>query len=374
MGSQLSGPSIDRKVILGEPDSCNWDKLFTPLFGEHAAAFGVFGSDCRSKQKNFSERQLRSYGSTSSSETLGTVCRKGTKNGPNQDDLFFLCSTDGSHTALDAPWIAGVFDGHGPIGECFSALARNWMPLLILRDPEFPQDVPQSILNAFDKLGGVVQKTVERQRTVDMRLSGTTCVVVVHAQNALYVGWLGDSRALFIFGTVPGQSLGFDGLDGVEIEELTRDHKPEGIVERSLIEKGGGTVRENRVWFPVQEGGVAKSGLAMSRSLGDQIGHEAGGVCDQPDLKVLPLNSRHASGGLVLLASDGVFEVLTNRQAADIVIHAMAKLRKDPKGTGPSKLQHAAEALADEARYRFEQEGDYVDDITVMIISMPLLV
>lgn len=56
-------------------------------------------------------------------------------------------------------------------------------------------------------------------------------------------------------------------------------------------------------------------GLAMSRSLGDQIAHSVG-VSTEPEVMKFEISPEHK---FIVIASDGVWEFLSNEQIGQIV-------------------------------------------------------
>lgn len=95
-------------------------------------------------------------------------------------------------------------------------------------------------------------------------------------------------------------------------------------------------------------------GLAMSRSIGDLVGGSAG-VTSHPEVTKVKIEDDFK---FFMLCSDGVWEFITSQQAVDLV-------SRFP----PSKVQQAAEALAQEAWKRWiQEEGNVVDDITVIVV------
>lgn len=358
--SAASASSVNHIFATGEPDGLSWDDVFPPLFGDDNSAFAIFGTGPHGG-KPFSHRKVKAYGQASPPHPVGVVCKKGTKSLPNQDDLCYLtCNATGLGSVSGTLWLAGVFDGHGPAGEYFSEMSQKWAPLLILRDPDFPSDILQSMLNAFEKLDRMAEKVMTQRLHVGGNVSGTTCVIVVCLNNVLYVGWLGDSRA------VVGFHEGLENQITFDVEDLTKDHKPSAVVEQAIIGKKGGNVSNNRVWFEARREELC--GLGMSRSLGDSLAHEVGVSCI-PDLKVFPIDTARLSrGGLVLLASDGIFEFIDNKTAFDIIAHALNE--SDSNCDWPSRLQHAAHVLATRAQRLWQQEGSSVDDITVLIVPL----
>ena len=134
---------------------------------------------------------------------------------------------------------------------------------------------------------------------------------------------------------------------GVRGIDLTEDHKPENPKERKRIERMGGTVEDSgedglssSVWLP-----DASAGLAMSRSFGDTEFHRVG-VTTEPTVTSYEIGDydeflifRRCSDDTItiygrisldstplgdydeflILASDGIWEMLTSDQAARIV-------------------------------------------------------
>lgn len=117
--------------------------------------------------------------------------------------------------------------------------------------------------------------------TPDCKFSGTTCSVVVTRGPQLISANAGDSRAIVV------------DKDG-NARALSRDHKPDCPDEHARIMASGGRVRPlinqqagvemgpARVWLKELE----VPGLAMSRSLGDQVAQSVG-VSPEPGKLVL---------------------------------------------------------------------------------------
>lgn len=115
---------------------------------------------------------------------------------------------------------------------------------------------------------------------------------------------------------------------------LSRDHKPEYENERKRILSHGGRVEAlfdtetrkqlgpYRVWLKDEN----VPGLAMSRSLGDEVARKAGVVCD-PEIREIELERQDK---FIVQASDGVWEFMSNKEVIDIVIPYWKK--NDPTG------------------------------------------
>ncbi len=167
---------------------------------------------------------------------------------------------------------------------------------------------------------------------------------------------VGDSRA--IMGTYADLSA-----SKLSVIELSHDHKPNLKAEYERILKCNGRVDSyrdangnpmgpSRVWRRTTN----IPGLAMSRSFGDRVAHEVG-VIATPDVKELRITERDK---VVVIASDGVWELLSNERVLETVSGFLAH--------GSPEL--ACEAVAKEAVAAWSKLGATVDDITVLVIFL----
>jgi len=164
---------------------------------------------------------------------------------------------------------------------------------------------------------------------------GTTAVVVLLVDGVLTIGWVGDSRA--VLGRRNKQSKQWTAF------ELSHDHKPTHPLEYKRITNLGGSV--GRSLKEATSGGVAKSagsacpvfcfganadspmrcypgGLSLSRSIGDVTlkYHPTKVVVGEPEVVQQRLN---ADDKFVILACDGIWDVLTNEKAVSVVAKAI---------------------------------------------------
>jgi len=147
--------------------------------------------------------------------------------------------------------------------------------------------------------------------------------------------------------------IGKRDASGIKGVDLTEDHKPDLEKEKKRIERMGGVVQPGgedglsaSVWLPDMSGG-----LAMSRSFGDTEFHRVG-VSTEPAVKTVEIG--HFDQFLII-ASDGIWEMLNSDQAARIVE------RHNNATEACVELIHAATK-----RWQ-ELEGAYRDDITVIV-------
>ncbi|XP_064085899.1 protein phosphatase 1L-like [Macrobrachium nipponense] len=166
-------------------------------------------------------------------------------------------------------------------------------------------------------------------------MSGTTAVIAVLDGELLIIGNVGDSRA--VMGDMKGSTI-----------PLSFDHKPNQLKERRRIKEAGGFITFTGVW---RVAGI----LATSRAFGDfPLKEPRKLVTAEPD--VLTFSLRDHKAHFVILATDGLWDVLTNEEAVAYVrehIH---------------EPDYGAKSLVLHAYYRGSQ-----DNITVAILNIEKL-
>ncbi|PWZ27485.1 putative protein phosphatase 2C 12 [Zea mays] len=305
------------------------------------------------------------------------------KKGPNQDAVI-LCQGFGMEDGV----FCGVFDGHGRCGQLVSKLARDYLPFMILSQrnalllgsdddgdgPAFSDASPaasssstdgsrsgqsslapapaqmleewrEACANAFEAM----DRELGVQARVDCDFSGTTAVCAIKQGEDLVVANLGDSRA--VLATV--SETGY-----LKAVQLTTDQKPNVPQEAERIKRCNGRVfalkdeaSVPRVWLPDED----CPGLAMARSLGDHR-LKRHGVVSEPEVA----HRRVAPGDLFLfLATDGVWDVLSNEEVVSIVCATPRK-------------QHASKAVAQAAaqRWRTRYPASRVDDCSAACLFL----
>lgn len=104
-----------------------------------------------------------------------------------------------------------------------------------------------------------------------------------------------------------------------------------------------------RVWLA----DLDEPGLAMSRSIGDEVSQTVG-VTSIPEIVVHPISDRDL---FAIFASDGIWEFITNEEAVAILF----RNRHDPA--------LAVNQLVAEAVKRWQEDSEQViDDITVVLV------
>lgn len=217
----------------------------------------------------------------------------------------------------------GVYDGHG--GSQVADYCRERMHLALTEEilkekPEFcdgdtwQEKWKRALFSSFMRVDlelDFVPETV-----------GSTSVVAVVFPTHIFVSNCGDSRAVLCRGKTP--------------LALSVDHKPDREDEAARIEVAGGKVIQ---WNGARVFGV----LAMSRSIGDKYLKPS--VIPDPDVTSI---RRVKEDDCLILASDGLWDVMTNEEVCD-----MARKR--------ILLWHKKNAMAGDALLPAEKRGEGKD-------------
>ncbi|KAJ9550537.1 hypothetical protein OSB04_014582 [Centaurea solstitialis] len=199
-------------------------------------------------------------------------------------------------------------------------------------------------LKVDDEIGGK-QASVE---PVAPETVGSTAVVALICSSHIIVSNCGDSRSVL--------------CRGKEAMALSVDHKPNREDEYARIEAAGGKVIQ---WNGHRVFGV----LAMSRSIGDR--YLKPWIIPDPEVTFIP---RAKEDECLILASDGLWDVMSNEEACEIarkrilVWHKKNGISSLPQERGEG-IDPAAQAAAEGLSNRALQKGSK-DNITVIVIDL----
>ncbi|XP_057471842.1 probable protein phosphatase 2C 33 [Actinidia eriantha] len=289
-----------------------------------------------------------------SSEVASLFTQQG-KKGTNQDAMI-VWENFGSRTDTV---FCGVFDGHGPYGHLVAKRVRDSLPLKLSAPPEVnikgdevlraislntassinsegnsfvsadedsrpstdveetekQSEIFHTLKESFLKAFKVMDRELKMYTNIDCFCSGTTAVTLVKQGQYLVIGNVGDSRA--VLGTR-------DKDDSLVAVQLTVDLKPNLPAEAERIRKCKGRVfslRDEpevaRVWLPNND----SPGLAMSRAFGDFCLKDFG-LISVPEITCQCLTEKDE---FVVLATDGIWDVLSNAEVVEIVASAPAR-------------------------------------------------
>lgn len=212
---------------------------------------------------------------------------------PNMEDRHVATQVS------DEEKLVGVFDGHGGIGAAEYAAATLTQNFKTNK----AQTTTEKLIKAFETTDKNFLTGYQFQKDD----SGTTAVVAVvnRATKKITIAHAGDSRALLI-------------RNGKKMY-ATKDHKPNTLEERQRIERSGGSVLTNNkggrvVYMNPRKPMDGVSLLAVSRAIGDRK-HKTVGVIATPDIREIGTQK----GDIVVLACDGVFDVMSNQEVVNFV-------------------------------------------------------
>lgn len=258
-----------------------------------------------------------------------------------------------------------VMDGHGEFGHLVAEFVKQNITRL-LETQDIRADPPRAILQATKRLCSALQDT-----GINIAISGTTAVMGLKVDEKLFVANLGDSRCVL----ARRKRIGGDYDDAadadaalaaddenvtVEAMPLSRDHKPDVPSEKARILEAGGRVcplqglededcGPDRVWLEK----VEVPGLAMSRSIGDEVAQQVG-VISTPEITEHDISRNDL---FVIFASDGVWEFVSNEQAVATVCQQLPNLGE------------ATRALVNLSLDMWRANEQVIDDITTVIVQ-----
>ncbi|XP_076954446.1 putative protein phosphatase 2C 33 [Bidens hawaiensis] len=314
-----------------------------------------------------------------SSEVASLYTQQG-KKGTNQDAMI-VWENFGSRTDTV---FCGVFDGHGPFGHLVAKRVRDSLPLKLtanwdvnikgsddvlrevtlneepgfnsedskaLSDPATNKNSEklQVLKDSFLKAFKVMDRELRMYANIDCFCSGTTAVTLIKQGQDLIIGNIGDSRAILCTK---------DKNNILVAVQLTVDLKPNLPAEAERIRKCRGRVFAlhdepdvTRVWLPNNN----SPGLAMARAFGDFCLKDFG-LISVPDIFHRRLTENDQ---FVVLASDGIWDVLTNQEVVDIVASAESR-------------SCAARAVVESAvrAWRYKYPTSKVDDCAVVCLFL----
>ncbi|CAI2387273.1 unnamed protein product [Moneuplotes crassus] len=304
----------------------------------------------------------------------------------NQDSAIVLQNFMG----MKDNYFFGVFDGHGTNGAKVSGFLKEVIPGGIKRayqrscvSPTIDSSINFKTMTSWftDKKNKTPQldnyqnlklrsrmieesmdytQTELKNQNIDIKFSGSTAnICLLGPDNILTCANVGDSRSILIKCHKEGTQE-----EVWSCKPLSRDHKPDLTDEKSRIISNGGrvacykdakkkSVGPQRVWLKNNQ----IPGLAMSRSFGDEVARCAG-VIHKPEIQHFSLTPEDKA---IVLASDGVWEFLSNKQVTKLLVNSI-KCHKPKKG---------CERVVGESTRLWKLKDSIIDDITLITVILP---
>ncbi|MED6138624.1 hypothetical protein PIB30_076087 [Stylosanthes scabra] len=283
------------------------------------------------------------------SKNYASIFSKKGQKGVNQD----CCVVWEEYGCQEDMIFCGIFDGHGPWGHFVAKRVRESMPSSLLCNwqealAQSPLDVEKEKKDhrfniwkhSYLKTCAAIDQELFQYRKIDSFYSGTTGELIIIAN-------VGDSRAVLATSSDDGSLVPV---------QLTVDFKPNLPQEAERIMQCQGRVfclhdepGVHRVWLPDED----SPGLAMSRAFGDYC------IKDYGLISVPEVTHRHIStkDQFVVLATDGVWDVISNEEAVDIV------------SSTPDKAKSAKRLVECAAHaWKRKRRGIAMDDISAICL------
>lgn len=257
--------------------------------------------------------------------------------------------------------IAGVLDGHEDGGK-FSEGASDRLRELLMQHFAAPNSPSGGGGNDDATIQDIFQAVDDTMKLEEISGGTTACVAIV-TDRLLRVANVGDSRCVLLRRVPAGKGEAQDTVESVEnrmeqlslstqfeatysVLALSEDHKPSLPCERKRIERAGLTVVESRnieasrddsrirlnkkAEDPEVSENSNNTELAMSRSLGDyEFKSNKALTKDQQAVIAVPeivTRERSPNDELLIVACDGIWDVMTNARAAEFVVTKLEEL------------------------------------------------
>ncbi|CAN0838595.1 Probable protein phosphatase 2C 54 [Linum grandiflorum] len=257
--------------------------------------------------------------------------------GRSEMEDTFVCISDlakkfGSDLLTEeAISLYGVFDGHG--GKSAAQFVRDHLPRIIVENADFPLELEKVVTRSFIEVDAAFAKSCSAG---SLASSGTTALTAMIFGRSMLVANAGDCRAVL-------------SRNGMAIE-MSSDHRPCSIRERSRVESLGGYVDD----------GYLNGQLGVTRALGDwhlegmkecQTGG-GGPLIADPELKLITLTHEDE---FLIIGCDGIWDVFSSQNA---VHFARRRLQQH------NDVKQCCKEMVEEAIKR-----GAIDNLTVVMVS-----
>ena len=275
-----------------------------------------------------------------------------------------------------------VFDGHGG-EECSEFLEKNFLNYLV-ENANFPFDIKLSIVETCQKIEEGFFKEFCKDKIENLNCSGSCALIAVIFDNKVYIGNIGDSRAI----------MSING--GTKVKQLTMDHKPDNIKEFERALKNGSKIYlddnddldrdESKIPFikdkielekmkVVKENSteekifrVYPSDLAVMRTIGDikakkkEYGGIPGTIINIPEIFIYDINS---NDDFIVLGCDGIFDDLSNEEVINAAWMAYKHRTKEKNYDIHESTKEACDLVI-----RVALEKQTTDNVSCIIIGL----
>ena len=219
----------------------------------------------------------------------------------NEDQHSTILNLNNDNKEMNNINFLGVYDGHG--GKTVSKYLKENLPNYFIKKFKkniyLKQDMfSKHVVDVYN----LIQNDLKDNHPRLVNYCGSTCCITIHCleEGFLWIINVGDSRAVL------------SNENGIAIP-LSKDHKPNSPEERVRIENLGGKIIYDGVDWRIKN-------LSLSRAFGD--------IECTPYVTHLPqIYCRKLSKGdkFLILACDGLWDVLSNQDAVDFILDLETK-------------------------------------------------
>jgi len=261
----------------------------------------------------------------------------------------------------------GVFDGHSDSCIVSEYLSENVVTEFL--NQRYSTNKP-SVEDALIAACATMEDKLLNGTFMPTKACGSTAVMAILLKQQIVIGNIGDSRAILVQQiTTPGT-----GITKLNVISVSQDHKPNVPKEKERIEQAGLTVVSESISnneiddihriYKIEN---KNQKLSMSRSFGDfdfksntDLPSSLQAVTAIPEIYI---HERTPNDAFLLLASDGVWDVMSNEEVASFIVEHISKQLSSTK---KYDLANIGDELANECLHNRRSE----DNISVVIVSL----
>jgi protein phosphatase PTC2/3 len=267
----------------------------------------------------------------------------------------------GDDTSKNDFLLLGVCDGHADKGRISKFVASNIPGFLRKIWKELSDegvDVDMSSEIYWNAVWTKTCITLDAELKKEELFGGTTGVFALISTELVVVANVGDSRCILV------QDEGEKNSLASTVTPLSFDHKPANPVEFQRVTNAGLELA-NMKFIVLDE----KDRMTVSRAFGDfeykandKLGPEGQAVSCIPDVIV---HQRDEKDTFLILATDGVWDVMSNEDVKDLVVEQQQVKIKTRTGVADTLLSDVGETLLDTC-YR---KGAW-DNMSTIVVSL----
>jgi serine/threonine protein phosphatase PrpC len=200
-----------------------------------------------------------------------------------------------------------IYDGHGDEdgGDFVSKFLSEYLPKFLVNEKTKLPLNKKYVNKVYDKL----QQILEKKYSKESHEVGSTCLVtLLYTLKEVVNGKELKRKYINVLNTGDSRMVLCRDYIG---NNITKDHKPDMLLERSRIVRAGGASR-------ISYTKVCRiDDLSVSRAFGDNVSKKY--VTHRPDLFIKEINKKRDS--FMILACDGLWDVFNADDACNFVLN-----------------------------------------------------